>query len=116
MALGQGIDMNRDKQVGFIIVGNLRTTIEFHKLVSLTGIDDLHIRTILLHQLSKGEGEFQGQILLTGLGHTDGTSITATMSGIDNQREPLVLCISRCHTEKKRYEDEQYLFIHLFFY
>ena len=93
MALGQGIDVDRDKQVGLVLIGNLSTTVELHKTVGLAGIDDLHVRTVLLYESSEREGKFQGQILLTCLGHTDGACIATTVSGIDDQREPLRLRI-----------------------
>ena len=115
VSLGQGVDVDGDKQVGLVIVGNLRTTVEFHELVGLAGIDHLHVRAVLLNQFSESEGELQGQILLTGLGHADGSCVTATVSGIDDQRESLVLRICRCHAEKKRYQDEYYLLIHYIF-
>ena len=106
MAFGQSIDVNGDKQVGLVVVGNLSTTIELHKLVGLTGIDHLHIGAVFLYQLSEGEGELQGQVLLTGLGNTDSTCVTTTMSGINHQCEFLILRISRCYREKKRDQDE----------
>ena len=106
MSFRQGIDMDGDKQIGLIVVGNLRTTVELYELVGLAGIDYLHVRAVLLHQFSEGKGEFQREVFLTCLGHTNSSGISSTVSGINHQRKSLVLGISRCHTEKKQYQDE----------
>ena len=80
--------MYGDKQVGLILVGNLRTTVEFYETVCLTGIDHLDARTILLHHPTEGKGELQGQVLLLG-DSAHSTRIMSAVAGIDHQRERL---------------------------
>ena len=87
--LRQGVDMDGDKQVGLILIGDLCATVEFDKGVGLTGIDYLHAGTVLFYHTSEGQGILQCQVLLLHLTLTDGTRVTAAMSGIDHQREGL---------------------------
>ena len=100
MSLGQCIDMDGDKQIGLILVGNLRTFIQLHELIGLTGIDDLHVGTFLFHKFSEGKGKLQSQVLFLDTGIADGPGIASAMSGIDDQRKPVV-CSScdGCKTE-----------------
>ena len=82
--------MDGDEEVGLVLVGDLRPTVEFHEGIGLAGIDDLHVRTILLDHLSEGQGIPQRQVLFLHLTLTDGTRIKAAMSGIDHQCEGLI--------------------------
>ena len=88
-ASGHSVDMNGNKKVGFIVVGNLSTTVKLHETVCLTGIDHLYIWTVALDHLSESEGELQRQVLLLRNG-SDGTCIISTVSRIDDQRELLI--------------------------
>ena len=90
LTLRQGVDMDGDEEVGLVLVGDLRPTVEFHEGIGLAGIDDLHVRTILLDHLSEGQGIPQRQVLFLHLTLTDGTRIKAAMSGIDHQCEGLI--------------------------
>ena len=112
MALRHGIDMDGDKQVGLVLVGNLRPFIQFDEFIGLTSIDDFHTRAVLLHQSSEGQGELQREVLLLDTSITDGSCIAATMSSIDDQRK-FAVC-SRCDgcKTKNRYQNQQYFLIH----
>ena len=82
--------MDGDEEIGLVLVGNLCPSVEFHEGIGLTGIDDLHVGTVLLDHLSEGQGIPQRQILLFHLTLTDGTCVKAAMSGIDHQCEGLI--------------------------
>ena len=88
----QGVDMQGDKEVGFVAVCNLRTLIELYKNIGLTGIDHPHIRTIALYHLSEGQGELQRQVLLFRYSAYR-TCIVTTMTGIDDKGEFFVCSI-----------------------
>lgn len=79
--------MDGDEQIGLILIGNLRTAVQFDEGIGLSGIDNLHVGTVLLNHPSESQGILQRQIFLLHLALTDSTSITATMSSIDHQRE-----------------------------
>ena len=99
--------MNRDKQVGLVLVGNLRPPVQLHELIGLTGIDDLHIGTVLLHQSSESQGELQCQILLLYTGTADSPRITPAMSCIDDQRE-IAVCSHRNSRKTEKCDQEKY--------
>ena len=82
--------MDGDEEVGLVLVGNLRPSVEFHEGIGLTGIDDLHVGTVLFDHLSEGQGISQCQCLLLHLTLADGTGVKAAMSGIDHQCESLI--------------------------
>ena len=82
--------MDGDEEVGLILVGNLCPSIKFHEGIGLTGIDDLHVRTILLDHISEGQSIPQRQVLFLHLTLADSTRIKAAMSGINHQRESLI--------------------------
>ena len=81
--------MDRDKQVGLILIGNLRTTIQFDEGIGLASINDLHTGTVLFYQSSEGQGILQCQVFLLYPSLADCTRVTTTMSGINHQREVL---------------------------
>ena len=90
LALRQGIDMDGDEEVGLVLVGDLCPSVEFHEGIGLTGIDDLHVRAVLLYHLPECEGIPQGQVLLLDLAITNGTRVTTTMTGIYHAREVIL--------------------------
>lgn len=79
--------MNRDKQIGLILIGNLCTTVQFDKSIGFAGINDLHTRTILFYHSSESQGIPQCQIFLLHFALADSTGVSTTMTGIDYQRE-----------------------------
>ena len=82
--------MHRDEQVGLVPVGNVGTSMQGNEYIRLTGIDDLHVRTVELHQPAKGQGHIQVDGLLLRQ-RADGSCIVSTMSCINDQRELLRL-------------------------
>ena len=82
--------MDGYKQVGLILISNLRTTVEFDEGVGFAGVDHLHIRTILLYKPSEGQGKFQCQVLLLYLSQADGTSVTTAMPSVNHHRKVLI--------------------------
>ena len=90
--------MHGDKQVGLVLVGDLRTTVEFHEPVGLTGIDHLHVRAVILYHPSEGKGELQRQVLLLRNG-TEGSCVMSSVAGINHQRKGFVRSVDRnCET------------------
>ena len=88
-SLRQGVDVERNKEVGLSLIGDFRPSVKLHKLICLTRIDHLHVRTLLLHQPSEGQRKLQRQVLLVRDG-TLGPGVAAAMSGIDHQRKLLI--------------------------
>ena len=102
MSFRQGIDMDGDKQIGLVLIGYLCPLVQFHELIGLTGIDDLHVGAVLLHQSSEGQRELQCQVLLPYTGTTDSAGIATAMSGIDDQRKIAICsCRNGCKAEKR---------------
>ena len=58
----QGIDVNRDKQVGTILIGDFSASGQRDKDISLTRIDDPDVGTITLNQLAERQCELQNKI------------------------------------------------------
>ena len=85
--------MDGDKEVGLVLVSNLCPSVEFHEGIGLTGIDNLHVGTILLDHLSESQGIPQRQVFLLHLTLADGTRVEAAMSGINHQCEGLIGCL-----------------------
>ena len=99
----QGIDMDGDKQVGLVLVGNLRTAIEFDEAIRLAGVDHLHARAVFLYHAPEGQGELQRQVLLLGDG-ADGTRIMSAVSGIDYQRKGFACSVDSHCEAYQRYQ------------
>ena len=99
--------MDRDKEVGLVLIGNLRTPIQLNKLIRLAGIHHLDIWTILLHQSAEGQRHLQREVLLLGYS-SHGTGIASTMTSIDNQRK---VRLSSCAYRNggKQHHDSQYV-------
>ena len=92
----QGIDMNGDKEVGLVLVGNLCPAVQLHKTVCLSGIDHFDIRTVALHHSAESQRITQCQVLLLrDSPHCSG--IMSAMPRINNQRKPVVRSICRYH-------------------
>ena len=90
--------MDGDKQVCLVLVGNVSTGMQGNEDIGLAGIDDLYIRAVLLHQLTKSQRHIQVDGFLLG-NLTYGTSIIATMSGINDQRKMFIGSNNSCrHT------------------
>ena len=94
LALGQCVDMDGDEEVSLVLIGYLCPSVQLHELVCLTGIDHIHVGTVLLYQSSEGQGHTQGQCLLIHLTALS-PGIPAPMSGIDDKCEPLACSIGR---------------------
>ena len=89
VTLGQCIGMYGDKEVGLVLVGNVGTGVQRHEDIRLAGVDDLYVRTVLLHQPAKGQCHIQVDGFLLGdFAHR--TCIVSAVSGVDDQREALV--------------------------
>ena len=99
--------MDGDEQVGLVLVGNLSTTVEFYKRISLPGVDHLHVGTVLFHHSSEGKGIPQCQVFLLHLCLSDGTRITTAMTGVDHECEVLL----RCHGTKGEKQAYTYYYI-----
>ena len=89
-ALGQGIGMHGDKQVCLVAVCYVSPGVQRDKDIGLTGIDDLHVRTVVLHQPAEGQRHVQVDRLLLGQ-CSHGSRIIPAMSGINYQRKLLRL-------------------------
>ena len=100
--LGQSIDVDRDKQVSFVLISNLGTTEQLNKLICLAGIDHLHVRTIFLNQSAKGQSKLKREVLLLR-DSTHSTSIVATMTSIDNQCKISLSCRSSHHSHPQQH-------------
>ena len=102
--LRQGVDMQGDKEVGLVAVGNLGTLIEFHKDIGLTGIDHPYIRAVALHHASEGQGKLQRQVLLFR-DSPYGTGIMPAVTSIDDKGEFLVCSIGRHYKATYGYQE-----------
>ena len=91
----KSIGMYRNKQVGSCLVGNIGTLLQRYKHIGLTSIYDLHIWAFLLHESSEFKRYIEIDYLLLG-NLTYRSCIVSAVTGIDNQREALIL--SRTHS------------------
>lgn len=95
-----GIDVNRHEEVGLVLIGYLGTLPEFKETVGGACIDDFHVGTVALYNLSEGQCIAQGERLL--LAHlADAASVLATVSGIDDKHK---LAGGGSHGDKERKE------------
>ena len=117
LPFGQRIDMYRDKEVGLVFVGNLGTPVELYERISLTGIDDFHVGTVLFDHPPESQSIFQRQVFLLHLTLSDGTSITATMPRIDDQCEIGLGCPTdrRLDGHKAKERNTLYPILHLIY-
>ena len=99
MSLGQGVGMDRDKEVCLGLVGNVGTGVQGYEDIGLAGVDDLDVRTVLLHQTSEGQRHIQVDGFLPGDG-THSTGVVAAMACVDDQGKLLRLrSASHCRHE-----------------
>ena len=82
------IDMEGDKQVCMLPVGNLCAVEELEIHIPFPRIDHPHVRAMGLHQFAESQRIAQGQVFLDG-DSPRSTMIVSTVTGIDNEREPL---------------------------
>ena len=85
--------MDGNEEVRLVLVGYLCPAVQLHEPVGLAGIDHLHVRAVLLHQLSEGQCHSQRECLLADL-TAHSTCISSTMAGIDDECKLLVGSIS----------------------
>ena len=83
---GYRVGMYADKHVGLIPVGNSGTLMQRDKHIRLTCIDDLHVRTVLLHITSKSQCHLQIDVLLIRV-FSRSTCILTSVAGINHQRK-----------------------------
>ena len=76
--------MDRDKQIGLGLISNLGSTVQLYKLIGLSGVYHLYVRTILLYKAAEGQSKLKREVLLFR-DSTHSASIVAAMTGIDNQ-------------------------------
>ena len=92
-----GVDMEREKEVGLVAVGNVGTTGEGDEYVGCARVNHLHVGAISLHIAPKGERILQRQILFVGIGPRR-TIIATAMPRIDDEGEALAGCN---HSQRK---------------
>ena len=107
LALRKGIDMDGDKQISLVLVGNFRTTVQLHTGIRLAGVNHLHVRAVLFYQSTKGQGKLQCQVFFLDLAITNGTRVTTTMTGIYHEREVIL----RSHDTNRPKQSYTYYYI-----
>ena len=84
-----------------------------HEDISLAGVYDLHVRTVLLNQPSKDECYVQVNVFLLG-DSAHGSCIMSAVSCVDNQRETFVGGSEhRRHTKHQEYDFKSHSFVFL---
>ena len=86
--LWQGVDVDRDKQIGLGLISYLGTTVQLYKLIGFAGINHFYVGTVLLNHTSEGQRKLQREVLLLR-DSTHGTRIVTAMTGIDHQRKTI---------------------------
>ena len=87
---GYGIGMHGDKDIGFVLVGDVSPLVKGDEHIGLAGIDDPHVRAVFLYIAAERQRHIQIDVLLVGI-LALGSGILAAMSGIYHQREPVLL-------------------------
>ena len=82
--------MNRDKKIGFGVVGDVGSGLQRDKYIRLAGIDDFHVGTVSLHELTESQRHFQVDILFYGV-CAGRTCIFTAMAGVDNKRKAFTI-------------------------
>jgi hypothetical protein len=83
-----------DEKVGFGIVGYLCPSVQTYEYILLAGVDNVYILTVGLDEFP----QFQSNVQVDGLlfaPFTDGTGVSAPMTGVDNYRECSAFCFQR---------------------
>ena len=88
-SLGQGVGVDGYKEVGLVAVGNVGTLVERDENVGFASVYYLDAGTIAFHETSEGEGHVEIDILLLGKG-AKSTGVMTSMSGVDDERKPLI--------------------------
>ena len=101
--------MNRHEKVGLGLVGDFCTTVQFYKYIGLTCVDHFHIRAIMLHHPTKGQGKLQREVLFLRDG-AHSTSIATTMTSINHQRK--LLAGGKCSHRETHQQYEYDIFLH----
>ena len=81
-----GVGVDGHEEVGLVAVGNVGASLQRHEHISLSGVDHLHVGTVLLHEFAESQChvEVDGFLLRE---HAHGTGILSAVSGIDDQHK-----------------------------
>ena len=104
----QGIGVDGDEQVRLGFIGNLRPAVESDKHIPLAGVDDLHVRAVLLYQTPYGQGNFQVDVLLFR-DAADGSRVMSSVSGVDDHHEVAGICLSVAESRRQQPATDAYI-------
>ena len=114
MALGQGVSMDGNEEVGLVAIGNVGTGMQGHEDIGLTGIDDLDVGAVLLDESTESQGDVKIDSLLAG-DSSHGAGIVASVSCVDDQGEGLAGSMAD-ECPANGYDEYQKLLLHAFLF
>ena len=82
--------MNRNKEISFGVVSYISPGLQRDKYIRLAGIDDFHVGTVALYELTESQRHFQVDILFHRV-RTWRACILTAMARIDNKRKALTI-------------------------
>ena len=83
-AAWKGIGVDGDEKVRLFVVGNVGAALKRNEYVRSPRIDNRHVRTVLLHESAKGEGDGEVDVFFFGA-CSQGAGVMSAVSGIDDQ-------------------------------
>ena len=104
----QGIGVDGDEQVRLGFIGNLRPAVEGDKHIPFAGVDNLHVRAVLLYQTPYGQGNFQVNVLLFR-DAADGSRVMSSVSGVDDHHEVAGICLSVAESRRQQPATDAYI-------
>ena len=97
------VAVDGDEHVGIVAVGDGGTLVQRHEHVTLTGIDHLDIREVLLDIVTRQQGHCQIQVFLF-TDRSQSTGILAAMTGVDDHGGNLLPTLCHHSHRKKKYQ------------
>ncbi len=83
--VGCGVTVDGYEEVGFLLVSELRSAIEFYELVSGSCVDDLDVGCVLLDEFSGFFGDGEGDVFFQGAACTDASRVASAVSGVQDE-------------------------------
>ena len=100
-----GIAVERDEQVGMVVVGDFGAAVEFHKHIRVARIYHLDIRAVVADKLTRLQRDVQGDILLLGIS-AEAAGILATVACVNHHFEGFPVFLGGHRECQKSYEQK----------
>ena len=98
-----GIAVERDEQVGVVVVGDFRALAEFGVHIRFSRVYHLDIRAVIADQFAGSQRNGESHILLLGI-RAEGAGVAAAVTCVDHHLERFPVFLGERGGHQKNYE------------